>query len=224
MIQGVISRASFRRQPRGGKSFFTVMSLHINNNYAKKRGIGKKMLLAIRAAMLVKHIDLVAGDFNGPAWRRQTTGGNLSIIEEAFCRFRLTDASWPHTLCGAQGQCQVLGQTFAGFSSLQTPMNTGKYVSMEPFPFSTKLWAFVPRIKVATMKCGYTWTSLTITAAMNRVKGTSNDFSSKKGLLLSNTARKGARQRTKAFSSSAQATIRHRHKRPYVQRGSHEHN
>ena len=65
VIQGVISRASFRQQPRGGKSSFTVMSLHIKNNYAKKHGIGKKLLLAIRAAMLDEHIDLVAGDFNG---------------------------------------------------------------------------------------------------------------------------------------------------------------
>ena len=51
-IQGVISRASFRQQQRGGKPFFTVTSLHINNNYAKKRGIGKKLLLTMRAVML----------------------------------------------------------------------------------------------------------------------------------------------------------------------------
>ena len=48
--------------------------------------------------------------------------------------------------CGAQGQCRVHGQTFAGFSSPQTHMNPGKYVSMVHFPFSTKLWAFAPRI------------------------------------------------------------------------------
>ena len=35
--------------------FFTVMSLHINNNYAKKHGIGKKLLLTIRAVMLEEH-------------------------------------------------------------------------------------------------------------------------------------------------------------------------
>ena len=51
VLQGVVSRASFRRQPPGGQKFFTVMSLHINNNYAKKRGIGKKLLLTIRAIM-----------------------------------------------------------------------------------------------------------------------------------------------------------------------------
>ena len=63
------------------------MSLHINNNYAKKRGIGKKLLLTVRAVMLEKHVDLVAGDFNGAAWRRTTTANNISIIEEAFAEW-----------------------------------------------------------------------------------------------------------------------------------------
>ena len=93
VLQGVISRASFRRQPLGGKSFFTLKSLHINNNYAKKRGIGKKLLLTIRAVMLEEHVDLVAGDFNAAAWRRQTSNSNLSIIEEAFAD---SDLPMPH--------------------------------------------------------------------------------------------------------------------------------
>ena len=67
VLQVVISRASFSRAPRGGKSFFTVVSLHINNNFANKRGIGKKLLLTIRAVMREEHVDLVAGDFNGAA-------------------------------------------------------------------------------------------------------------------------------------------------------------
>ena len=83
--KGGISRALFGRLPRNGKSFFTSMSLHINNQFAKKRGIGKKLLLAIRAVMLKEHVDLVAS-FNSAAWRR--TCGNhrklISILEEAF--------------------------------------------------------------------------------------------------------------------------------------------
>ena len=60
------------------------MSLHINNKYARKRGIGKKLLLTIRAVMLEEHVDLVAGDFNGAAWRRATSANSTSVIEEAF--------------------------------------------------------------------------------------------------------------------------------------------
>ena len=71
VLQGVISRASFRRQPRSGQKSFTVMSLHINNNYAKKRGIGKKFLLTMRAVF--------AGRARGPG-RPQPT----NILEEAF--------------------------------------------------------------------------------------------------------------------------------------------
>ena len=35
---------SFRRIPRNDTSCFTMMSLHINNHFAKKRGIGKDFL------------------------------------------------------------------------------------------------------------------------------------------------------------------------------------
>ena len=72
----------FRRQPPSGQQTFTVMSLHINNNDAK-RGIGKKLLLTVRAVMLDEKVDLVAGDFKGAVWRRSTSN-NISIIEEAF--------------------------------------------------------------------------------------------------------------------------------------------
>ena len=61
VLQGVISRASFRRQPRSGQKSFTEMSLHINNNHAKKRGIGKKLLLTILA--------IFAGRARGPGRR-----------------------------------------------------------------------------------------------------------------------------------------------------------
>ena len=46
---------------------FTVKSLYINNNYAKKRGIGKKLLLAVRTIMQDEYVNLVANDFNGAA-------------------------------------------------------------------------------------------------------------------------------------------------------------
>ena len=61
--QAVISRASFQRLPPNSKSFFTMMSLHINH-FVKKRGIGKKLLLTVRTVMLQEHVDMVAGDFN----------------------------------------------------------------------------------------------------------------------------------------------------------------
>ena len=67
-MQGVLSRASFRRHPLSGQKTFTVVSPRISNIYAKKRGIAKKLILTIRAIMIGQHFDLVAGDFNGTAW------------------------------------------------------------------------------------------------------------------------------------------------------------
>ena len=52
VLQAVMSRASFRRLPRDGTSFFTVMSLHIKNNFSRKRGIGKKLQLTVRTVLL----------------------------------------------------------------------------------------------------------------------------------------------------------------------------
>ncbi len=49
----------------------------------QKRGIAKKHTLTIRAVMLGEHVDLVAVDFNGTAWRC-CNRNNISTIEEAF--------------------------------------------------------------------------------------------------------------------------------------------
>ena len=59
-LLAVISRASFRRLPPNGKSFSTMMSLH-NNHFVKKRCMGKKLLLTVRAVMLQERVDMVAG-------------------------------------------------------------------------------------------------------------------------------------------------------------------
>ena len=83
VLQGVLSRASFRRRPLTGQKTFTVLSLHISNIYAKERRIAKKLILTIRAVLLGHHIDLVAGDFNGTAYRCSNRN-NVSTIEEAF--------------------------------------------------------------------------------------------------------------------------------------------
>ena len=48
VIQGVVSSAVFCWQPRSGQKSITVMSLHINNNYAKKRGIRKKPVRLVK--------------------------------------------------------------------------------------------------------------------------------------------------------------------------------
>ena len=68
-LQGVLSRASFRRAAASGQKVFTVLSLHISNIHAQKRGLANNIIQTIRALLISQHIDLVAGYFNGTAWR-----------------------------------------------------------------------------------------------------------------------------------------------------------
>ena len=100
VLQGVLSRASFRRAAASGQTVFTVLSLHIRNIYAKTRGIAKKIIQTIRALMVSQNIDLVAGDFNGTSWRCRSRD-NISTIDEIFsdCAF-LSHAAGPYALVG----------------------------------------------------------------------------------------------------------------------------
>ena len=67
VLQGVLSRASFRRAAVSGQKFFTVLSLHICNIFGKKKGIAKKIIQTLRATLITQDVELVAGDFNGIA-------------------------------------------------------------------------------------------------------------------------------------------------------------
>ena len=72
-----------------GQKYFTVLSPHISNIYAKKKGIAKKLHLTLHAILISQEVDLIAGDFNGTAWRYRSKD-NLSTIHEAF-----TDSALP---------------------------------------------------------------------------------------------------------------------------------
>ena len=84
VLQGVVSRDSFRRPPLSGQKTCTVLSLHMTNIYAQKRCIAKELIRTIRAIMFGQQIDLFASDFNATAWRCRSRD-NLSTIDEALC-------------------------------------------------------------------------------------------------------------------------------------------
>ena len=107
VMQGVVSKAAFRRQPRDGQQTFTVMSLHINNNYAKKHGIGKKLLLTIRAMGQQPSSD--------------------QCFEEASADTDFPTPPGPHTIVGSWCWFPVSGLTYAVSSYLQIHMIYGKY-------------------------------------------------------------------------------------------------
>ena len=99
VLQAGFSRASFRRIPRNGKSYFAMMSLHINNQYAKKRGIGKNLLLAVRTVMFQK-----TGWHGGGRlqWGCMAATIRRSSTHQhhrgSLCQHVLTYSAWPHTV------------------------------------------------------------------------------------------------------------------------------
>ena len=137
VLQGVLSRASFRRQPLSGPKTFTVLSLHISNIYAKKCGIGKKLILTICAVMLDEKVDLVAGDFSGAASRCDNRN-NISTIEKSLCRLCFAGAPGPTPLWGP-GSIPGCWADVCGFLKPNLT-STGKFVFTAPFPFPMKSW------------------------------------------------------------------------------------
>ena len=104
VLQGVLSRASFRRAAASGQKVFTVLSLH----FAKKRGIAKKIIQTIHALMIFQNIDLVAGNFNGTAWRCRSRD-NISTIEEVCSDCALPTPPGSHTFVGTRIHPEQLG-------------------------------------------------------------------------------------------------------------------
>ena len=157
VLQAVISRASFpRRIPRGGQSYFTMMSLHINNQYAKKRGIAKKMLLTVRTVMHQEQVDMVAGDFNGAAWRRRSGNEQRhdSTIEEAFANTNLPIPHGPTALWDQVG-FQENGPMCAVSSSHLVPKLSGIFACTVRSKSLTKLLESNIPTRVATTKYGF---------------------------------------------------------------------
>ena len=170
VLQGVLSRAFFRRRPLRSQKTFTVLSLQISNIYAKKRCIARKLIFTIRAVLLCEHVDLAAGDFDGTAWWCSSRN-NISTMEEA-----LLTALWQRRLalhpCGDPDRFRTTGLTFVGSLSRLIQIGIGKSDFTALSPSHAKLSACVQSIKAATMKHGSTWISSTGEKVSHNVKST----------------------------------------------------
>ena len=124
VLQGVLSRVSFRRSPVSGQKYFTMLSLCISNIHAQKKGIAKKLILTLRAIMISQEVDVVARDFNGTAWRYRSKD-NLSTIGEAFTDSTLPTPPAAHH-CGDLDPFLTWGQASAEFSNHQVLNVFGK--------------------------------------------------------------------------------------------------
>ena len=169
----MLSRASFRRPPLSGQKTFTVISLHISNIFAKKRGIAKKHILTIRAIMIDQQIDLVACDFIGTAWRCSNTA-NISTIDEAFVDCALPTPPGPTPLWGP-GSIPNNSADVCGFLK---PPDSYRYWKVRLRP--RKTLGLRPTDHAATMRHGSTWTS-SIGAIPNHItKNLTHEFSTQR--------------------------------------------
>ena len=132
------------------------MSLHINNQFAKKHGISKNLLLAVRTVLRQEQVDMVAGDFNGAAWRRRSGNDQRcdSIIEEAFANTNLPIPQGPQH-CGDQVEFQENGPMCADSSSHPVPRLSGIFACTVRSKFLTKLLASNLPTSAATTKFGF---------------------------------------------------------------------
>ena len=82
-----------------------MISVHINNHCAKRRAIAKNVLFAVRTVMCEEQVDMVAGDFNGAAWRRKNGDDQQRdrTIKEAFANTNLPIPHGPTPLWGPGG-------------------------------------------------------------------------------------------------------------------------
>ena len=125
VLQGVLSRACFPRAAASGQKVFTVLSLHINNVFAKKRGIAKKIIQTVRALTISQNIDLVAGDFNGAAWRCRSRD-NISTVDEVFSDCALPTPPGPTHHCGDPDPSRTIGLMSVVLLSPLAPSDSGK--------------------------------------------------------------------------------------------------
>ena len=177
-MQGVLSRASFRRPPLSGQKTFTVMSLHISTIHARKRCIAKKLILAIRAIMIGHQIDSVACDFNGTAWRCSNRD-NIRTTDEAFADCALPTPLGPPTHCGDPDRFQTSGLTFVGSLNHLIQIGIGRCACVVLSPSHAKLSACVQPIKAATMRHGSTWISSIGATPNHTTKNLTDEFCSK---------------------------------------------
>ena len=187
VLQGVLSRATSRRSPVSGQKYFTVLSLHISNIHAKKKGIAKKLIQTLRAIMISQEVDLVAGDFNGTAWRCRSRN-NLSTIDEASADCALPHAAGPHTFAGTWIHSGQLGRRLwiSQTPGSQRFWKVNKH--MVPFHSLGKLLANDQMIKAAIMGHGFIYVS-SIGATNGTIKRTTTGTS-----VLRNSSGSGVRK------------------------------
>ena len=108
--------------------------------------------------MLQETVDMVAGYFNGAAWRRQSGNGHrhISTIKEAFCQHVLTFFTGTHTSVVTMWCTRWMGSRMRIYlSSHRGPRQSGMFACTVRSKFLTVRSALNLQTRAATTKSGF---------------------------------------------------------------------
>ena len=78
-VEGMVVTGKFRRAPDPSCSYFTVASVHISNEYAKRRSVCSALLLLTRDLCMKLGAVILSGDFNKGAQRELASSAPTSV-------------------------------------------------------------------------------------------------------------------------------------------------
>ena len=132
VTQGVLSRASFRRSAVSGQRYFTVLSLHISNIYAKKKGIAKKIIQTLRAVMISQEVDLKLQVIS-LARRGVVAAETIAVPLRKPLLIVPCLRHWAPHHYGDLDPSRTTGLTYVDFSNPPALSASGRSTSMVPF-------------------------------------------------------------------------------------------
>ena len=151
VLQGVLSRASFRRAAASGQKVFTVLSLHISNIFAKKKRHCQE-----------NHPDHSCYyDFSRHWFScRSFQWHCLALSQPRQSQYYRWSVFWLCLVyaaghprhCGDPDPSRTIGRTSAVFLSPLALNVSGRSINMVPFPSLGKLLVYDRMIKAATMR------------------------------------------------------------------------
>ena len=138
VLQGVLSRASFRRPPLSGHKTFTVLSLPVSNIYSKKNDVLRKSSSSqsdpLRLVNILTWLQVISMEQRGDAATETTSVPSAKPLLTSLCQRRRA----PHH-CGDPDRSQTIGLTFAGFLNRLIQIGIGRYACMVLAPSHEKL-------------------------------------------------------------------------------------
>ena len=137
------------RVPRNGNSCFTMMSLHINNHFAKRRGIATNVLFAVRTLYVRNKVKWLLGGINGGETKAVTLS-SATVRSKKRSPTRIYQSYTAYSAMADQVAFQENGLTYKDSSSRRILIVSGRDAATARSTSIEMFLAFDPPTKVAT--------------------------------------------------------------------------